>query len=57
MKKMSTGPNLYYDGYGSFDYPKKILLREPLEGVKKHKKTASLENSTTEKMSTGLSVL
>ena len=21
-KKKSTGPNLYYDGYGSYDYPK-----------------------------------
>ena len=52
---MSIGPNLYYDGYCSYDYPK-ILLRKPLEEVK-IKKTASLENWTTNKMSNGLSVL
>ena len=28
---MNTGSNLYYDGYGSYDYPKKVLLRKPLE--------------------------
>ena len=33
-KKMSAGPNFYYNGYGSYDYPKKIL-RKPLEEVKK----------------------
>ena len=55
---MSTGPNLYYDGYVSYDYPKNILLRKPLQELKKKiKKTASLENLTTKKMSTGLSVL
>ena len=32
---MSTGPNLYYNGYGSYDYQKKILLRKPLQEVKK----------------------
>ena len=58
MKKMSTGQNLYYDGYGSYDYPKKILRRKPLEEVKKFFfKTACLENLTTKKISTGLSVL
>ena len=35
MKKRSTGPNLYYNGYGSYDYPKKSLLSKPLEEVKK----------------------
>ena len=35
---MSTRQNLYYDGYGSYDYPKKILLRKPLEEVKKKQK-------------------
>ena len=32
---MSTGPNLYYNGYGSYDCQKKILLRKTLEEVKK----------------------
>ena len=31
---MSTGQNLYYDEYGSYDYPKEFLLRKPLEEVK-----------------------
>ena len=32
---MSTGPNFYYDGYVSSDYQKKILLRKPLQEVKR----------------------
>ena len=34
-KKMSTGPNLYYDGYGSYDYPKKNRKKKLLAEVKK----------------------
>ena len=48
---------MYYNGYGSYDYTKKILLRKLLEEVKKKLNTASLENLTTTKISTGLSVL
>ena len=51
---MSTGPSLYYDGYGSYDCPKKFLSIKPLKEVKK-KKNASLENLITKKMSTGSS--
>ena len=32
---MSTGPSSYYNGYGSYDYPKKFLSIKPLKGVKK----------------------
>ena len=37
MKKMSTGLSVYYDGYGSYDCPKKFLLIKPLKGVKQKK--------------------
>ena len=30
------GSNLYYGGYVSYDYSKKILLRKPLHEVKKN---------------------
>ena len=54
---MSTGPNSYYDGYGSYDCPKNVLPIKPLKEVKKKKKkNASLENSITKKMSTGSSL-
>ena len=49
-KKMSAGPNFYYNGYGSYDYPKKIL-RKPLEEVKKIKKnciTREFDNEENE---------
>ena len=50
---MSTGPSLYYDGYGSYDCPKNVLPIKPLKEVKK--KNASLENLITKKRSTGSS--
>ena len=31
---MSTGPSLYYDGYGSYDCPHNFYLIKPLEEVK-----------------------
>ena len=34
---MSTGPSLYYDGYGSYDCPKKFLTIKPLKEVEKRK--------------------
>ena len=34
-EKMSTGPSSYYNGYGSYDCPKKFLSIKPLKGVKK----------------------
>ena len=34
---MSTGSSAYYDGYGSYDYPKNFLLIKPLKGVKQKK--------------------
>ena len=33
---MSTGPSLYYDGYGSYDCPKTLLAIKPLKEVKKN---------------------
>ena len=54
---MSNGPSLDYDGYSSYDCPKKVLLIKPLKEVKKiNKNNASLENLTTMKMSTGPSL-
>ena len=32
---MSTGSTVYYDGYGSYDCPKKFLPIKPLKEVKK----------------------
>ena len=34
-KKMSIGSSSYYDGYGSYDCPKKFLRIQPLKEVKK----------------------
>ena len=34
---MSTKPSSYYDGYGSYDYPKNVLSIKPLNEVKKNK--------------------
>ena len=44
MKKMSTEPSLYYEGYGygSYGCPKNFLTIKPLKGVEKI--IASLEN-------------
>ena len=39
---MSTGPSLYYEGYGSYDCPKNFLTIKLLKEVEK--KIASLEN-------------
>ena len=50
---MSSGPNLYYDGYGSYDCPKILLRIKPLKEVKKN---THLENLTTKIMSTESSV-
>ena len=33
-KKMSTVSSLYYDGFGSYDSPKKLLCKNPLKVVK-----------------------
>ena len=35
MKKMSTGPSLYYGGYDSYDCPKNVL---PIKPFQEHKK-------------------
>ena len=45
---MSTGPSLYYDGYGSYDCPKKFFLIKPLKEVKKIKKCVSRELNNEE---------
>ena len=50
---MSIGPILYYDGYGSYHCPKKILTIKPLKKVKKN---ASLDNSLIKKTSTEASL-
>ena len=34
-KKLSTGPSLYYEGDGSYDYPKNFLTIKPLKEVEK----------------------
>ena len=41
-KKMSTGPSLYYEGYGSYGCPKNFLTIKPLKEVEKT--IASLQN-------------
>ena len=37
MKKRSIRSNVYYDGYGSYDCPKKCLPIKPLKEVEKNK--------------------
>ena len=39
---MSAGPSLYYEGYGSYGFPKDFLTIKPLKEVEKT--IASLEN-------------
>ena len=43
---MSTGPSSCYDGYGSYDGPKKISSNKTPQGSQKmmNKKYASVEN-------------
>ena len=41
-KKMSTGPSLYYESYGSYGCPKNFLTIKPHKEVEKI--IASLEN-------------
>ena len=54
---MSTESTVYYDGYSSYDCPKKSLRIKPLKEVEKNKlKNAHLPNLTTKKMSTGSTV-
>ena len=54
---MSTGQSSCYDGYGSYDGPKKISSNKTPQGSQKmiNKKYASVENWGTKKMSTGQS--
>ena len=47
---MSTGPSLYYEGYGSYGCPKNFLTIKLLKEVEKI--IASLENQLTKKIST-----
>ena len=54
---MSFGHILYYDGYGSYDFPEKSRLKKPLKEIEKiNKKNASSENLTMKKMNTGPSL-
>ena len=51
---MSFGQILYYDGYGSCDFPEKSRLIKPLKEIEKiNKENASSENLTMKKMNTG----
>ena len=34
---MSLGQILYYDGYGSYDFPEKFLSMKPLKEIEKNK--------------------
>ena len=51
---MSTGPRLYYEGYGSYGCPKNFLTIKPLKEVEKI--IASLQNQLTKKKSTRASL-
>ena len=54
---MSFGQILYYDGYGSYDFPEKSRLIKPLKEIEKiNKENASSENLTMKKMNTGPSL-
>ena len=45
---MSTGPSLYYDGYGSYDCPKNFLPIKPLKEVKKKCVSREFDNGENE---------
>ena len=47
--RMSSGQNPYYNGYHSYDFPKKFPLIQPLTEVKRNTyKNKSLEKSVFE---------
>ena len=46
-KRTSSGSNVYYDEYGSYDCPKNFLVIKPLKKIKNiNKQNAHLENLT-----------
>ena len=50
--KMSSGEIPYYDGYDSYDFPKKVPFNKTTFGSQKeYIKNASLENPSSKKMS------
>ena len=57
-KKMSSGPSLYYNKSGSYDFQKYIHLTKPLMEIKKkiNKKITLLEKSSTKRTSSGSNV-
>ena len=36
-KKISSGPSLYYDGFGSYDFKKNVHSIKPVKEIKKNK--------------------
>ena len=56
-KRTNSGSSVYYEEYGSYDYPKNFLAIKPLKKIKNmNKQNAHLENLTKKKMRTGSSV-